>query len=399
VSADAESLAEKFSRGEPITVPADRVERALTELWQEAGRADGHDAAGAHERPVSRAALWNVVIPTSGAASLARTKQTVDDLAPLVPVRAIMLAQPAEGDGESADAAAPAPGEGGIQATIESNVVSRASGARVVYSEEITLRGASGPASVTHFGALVRALQIPGLPTATLWADPDLPEGLLRELLPVTDRLIVDTGRCAGPEHLLDVKRCCDLARPPLVVSDLGWLRLANFRLLFAGLFDVPVGGAPLQRARRVRIQHRQGGEATALLLLAWLGHLLRWQPLEAERTPSGLRLRSTGADGGAVAADLEPTPGACGTSGIVALELWSAAAAGGPGEERFAVRRTPDNHACLTLPIAPDKMVKLDSLRDAELILAALGPAGRDPLLGKCLALAAKMAALAAIA
>jgi hypothetical protein len=36
---------------------------------------------------------------------------------------------------------------------------------------------------------------------------------------------------------------------------------------------------------------------------------------------------------------------------------------------------------------------MKLDSRRDAELVLAALGPAGRDPLCGRCLALASRLA------
>jgi hypothetical protein len=38
-------------------------------------------------------------------------------------------------------------------------------------------------------------------------------------------------------------------------VGDLGWLRLAGFRLTFAGLFDAPVGGGPLHAARHVEIE------------------------------------------------------------------------------------------------------------------------------------------------
>src|SRR4029079_11685776 len=100
-----------------------------------------------------------------------------------LPARAILLH---EEPGASGD---------GIRATIESNVVSRPGGTRVVYSEEITLAG--DPGAESHFRALVRALQIPGLPTATLWVDATMPETLLeRELLPLTDRLVLDTGSC-----------------------------------------------------------------------------------------------------------------------------------------------------------------------------------------------------------
>ena len=64
-------------------------------------------------------------------------------------------------------------GTGQVEATIESNVVAQPGGTRVVYSEEITL---VGPARAeAHFGALVRALQIPGVPLALFWIDPPSP--------------------------------------------------------------------------------------------------------------------------------------------------------------------------------------------------------------------------------
>jgi Glucose-6-phosphate dehydrogenase subunit len=386
ISAGAGSIAEQFSRGEPVAVEVDQIERALADLWKDASRAHGDGTEGA----VSRAALWNIVIPTR-AQGLGRIKQMVDELAPLLPARALTLAQEPEISG---------PDEG-VRATIESNVVSRPSGARVVYSEEITLRARGGVDAAARFGAVVRALQIPGLPTATIWADPTMPEGLLRrQLLPASDRLIVDSGQCVRPAQLLEMRRSTDLAGA-IPVADLGWLRLANFRLLFAGLFDPPVGGAPLQRARRVAVHHRPGAEVSALLLAAWVAVVLDWMFTTAEPPrPDGdghLRFRFDRADksgGKHIEVSLVPTPGECGTSGIVGLELVAASSAG--DEELYAVRRTEENHATLTLPIAPPRVVKLDSRRDAELCLAALGPAGRDPLFARCLSLAARLATFA---
>jgi glucose-6-phosphate dehydrogenase assembly protein OpcA len=377
------SIAEQFSRGESIAVEVDEIERALADLWKEASRARGDGAEGA----VSRAALWNIVIPTR-AQGLGRIRQLVDELAPLLPARAITLVQEPEVSGT----------DEGVRATIESNVVSRPSGARVVYSEEITLRARGGVDAAARFGAVVRALQIPGLPTATIWADPTIAEGLLRrQLLPASDRLIVDTGQCARPAQLLEVRRSMDLAGA-IPVADLGWLRLANFRLLFAGLFDPPVGGAPLQLARRVTIRHRPGAEVSALLLAAWLAVMLDWMLMTADPGDAGhLRFRFDRADkagGGHVDVGLVAAPGECGTSGIVGLELCAASSTG--EEELYAVCRTEENHATLTLPIAPPRVVKLDSRRDAELCLAALGPAGRDPLFARCLSLAARLATFA---
>jgi hypothetical protein len=371
------SVAERFSRGEPVAVEVDRIERAFADLWKAAG------ASG--EGAVSRAALWNVVLPTR-ARDLQRTRQLVDELAPLMPARVLVLVEePESGDGQADE---------GVRATIESNLVARSSGARVVYSEEITLSGRRGDA---HFGSLVRALLMPGLPTATLWSDPTMPEGLLRrQLMPATDRLVLDTGTCGRPRQLIELQRCAELAGAS-PVTDLGWLRLKNIRLLFAGMFDAPVGGGPLLAARRVTINHREGYEASALLLAAWLASTLGWLFSSADTSPdSGARRfrfdRPDGKNAPAGAASsveiaVATAPGECGTSGIIGIELDAGA------DRVFAVRRTEQNHATLSSPIAPTRVMKLDSRRDAELCLAALGPAGRDPLFPRCLALASRLA------
>jgi len=381
VSPDAErehANFERFARGESIAVEVGEIERELGALWKRASSAgDTHTGAA-----VSRAALWNLVIPAWGAGALAKTKALVDEIAQGVPVRAITLClDDPQGSGAVADS---------LSATIESNVVSQPDGVRVVYSEEISLRGPVG--AEKHFGALVRALQIPGVPTAVLWMDAAMPAALLtRELLPVTNRLIVDTGSCVRPPHLFDLQRLAAHAHP-LPVADLGWLRLGSLRLLFAGLFDPPVGGAPLGQATRLTVRHRPRGDLSALLLVAWLGHMLGWRPLRSAQTSDGgLRFDFARGDGaaGEIEAFLVPTDGACDASGVLAIEL----GAGGRGE--YVVCRTAIDQASVQLPIAPAKAVKLDAYSDAELCVAALGPRGRDPLFARCLAYAGGLWAL----
>jgi glucose-6-phosphate dehydrogenase assembly protein OpcA len=365
---------ERFARGETIAVEVGEIERELGTLWKQASSA-GQGRVGA---AVSRAALWTLVIPVRGAEALARTKGLVDAIAQAVPVRAITLTLDDAGSGDA------------LTATIESNVVSQPGGARVVYSEEITLRGPVG--AETHFGALVRALQVPGVPTAALWMDAAMPSALLtRELLPVTDRLIVDTASCVRPPHLVGLQRLAAHAHP-LPVADLGWLRLGSLRLLFAGLFDAPVGGAPLQHATRLTVRHRPGGDVSALLLVAWLGEMLGWRPLRSAQTSDGgLRFdfeRGKAPGGAAVEACLVPTDGACDRSSVLAIELSTP-------DGDYAVRRTALDQASVQLPIAPPKAVKLDAHADAELCVAALGPRGRDPLYARCLAYADRLWAL----
>lgn len=368
---------ERFSRGEAISVEPGAIERELRDLWQEAS------LAGTGRGALSRAALWNLVVPTRGPELLHRTKHTLAELAPRLPARALVLHEEAGPGGAAGTETGP---EDRISATIESNVVSRSGGARMVSAEQITLIGP--PGSEDRFGALVRALLIPGLPTATLWLDATLPDGLLvRELLPLTDRLVVDSGSCEHSGRLSDLQTLAE-ERRGLLLADLGWLRMSTYRLLFAGLFDPPVGGGPLRRARRITIEHRSGAEVGALLLAAWLGLQLGWRP--AARLGEGAGFRFDPGEAGAppVEVRLVATPAACGTSGIVGLSLEAA------DDEAYSVRRTDDGHALVTLPIAPPRVVKLDSRTDAELCAAALGPVGHDPLFPRCLAYAARLCA-----
>jgi glucose-6-phosphate dehydrogenase assembly protein OpcA len=357
---------ERFVRGAPIAVEVGEIERALGALWQEASRAGETQIAA-----VSRAALWNVIITARGRAALATTKQLVDEIAPALPTRTLALCFD--------DAR-----HGALEATIESNVVSQPGGARMVYSEEITI---AGPTSAEgHFGALVRALQVAGVPTATFWLDPGAPETLLvRELMSVTSRLVFDTTACVRPQQLFDVERLATAARP-LPVADLGWLRLGALRAQFAGMFDPPVGGAPLVQAARVTINHRAGCDASALLLLSWVGVLLGWRPLRSAQTSDGGLRFDFARAGQSVAGHLVPADGACGRSGILGIELVTSSG------DRYAIRRTALDQALLQTPGVPPKPVKLDSPSDAVLAVAALGSRGRDPLFTRCLSYARQL-------
>jgi glucose-6-phosphate dehydrogenase assembly protein OpcA len=374
---------QRFARGEPIAVEVGDIERELSALWQQASSAGGASPEGTASGAVSRAALWNVVIPSNGPSGLAATKQLVDELAPTLPTRTITLCL---------DDATPAGrARRGIQASIENNVVSHPGGGRMVYSEEIILTGP--PDAEAHFGALVRGLGVPGVPTATFWLDAGLPESLLlRELLPISERLVLDTTCCLRPDQLFAFERLATRAHP-LPIADLGWLRVGGLRSLFAGLFDPPVGGEPLARCNRLMVRHRGGSDSTALLMVAWIGIRLGWRPLRcAQSSDGGLRFDFARGDASGnaatVAAHLAPSEGACGKSGILGLEIWT-------GDDRFGIRRTAIDQTLIESPVAPPRTVKIDSPSEAELAVAALGPRGRDPLFADCLRYARQLWAL----
>ncbi len=169
---------------------------------------------------------------------------------------------------------------------------------------------------------------------------------------------------------------------------------MGSFRLLFAGLFDPPVGGGPLRRASRLVVRYRAGGDASALLMVAWLGLLLEWQPVRAaETSDGGLRFDFERAGSDPVQAFVLPSAAACDCSAIVSIELTSRGGkSDGEYDGEYIVARTAFDQAEVRLPIAPPKTVKLDAASDAELCAAALGPRGRDPLFARCLAYAARL-------
>lgn len=382
-SAATAPVKETFALGRSLRVDVGNVERELAALWKRAGGSRASEGAGSGDAqtPVMRAALWTLVLGAHGPASLKHAKGLVDALVTALPARVIVLCQ-------SGDDGVPDGHAEEIQATIETNVLGGGGHARTLYSEEITLTGyGSGE---EHFPALVRSLQIPNLPTAIFWIDPQMDDAILEQLLPVGDRLVVDTGRCLSSAELGRLGTLVSLVAGDHEIADLGWMRLATFRSLFAGLFDPPVGSRPLAEATEVRIFHRPDNRASALLLGAWIGSQLGWNEPGLEGTPP-----STGtvtftfhrSEAPPVRLVLSPDQGMCGTSGIVGLSLSAPSGV-------FELRRTNDNHAMLRLPIAPERVVKLDSHADAELCAAALGPQGRDGLFPRVLTLAARLAA-----
>ena len=264
---------------------------------------------------------------------------------------------------------------------------------RLVYAEEITLTGEGAAADERHFGALVRALQIPSLPTATLWFDASPADSLLsNELLPVSDRLVIDTGRCARRARA-PAALCRTGARINRVeIADLGWLRLASFRLLFAGLFDPPVGGGPLAAASHVEIEHRGPKLASALLLAAWLGVQLGWRAArrharrrQGDRHPPALRRRPR-----AATARAHGGRRSAAVAGRVRHQRHRVAGArrGRPGRD---LPRAPDSRQ----PRGADRADRAAAHGEAGLAHATpscawarWGPAGRDPLLRRVLPL-----------
>ena len=177
-----------------------------------------------------------------------------------------------------------------LQATIESNVVSQPGGARMVYSEEITLAGAGRRRGRTSARWCARCRSpacrrrrsgsIPATPAVAAHARAaagDQPPGV-RHRPPACARSSCSTSsgwpRAAQP---------LPIARPRLAAAGPRCARCSpgcSIRRSAARRW--------LRATRRRRSSTAPGSDASALLLLAWLGVLLDWRPLRSAQTSDG---------------------------------------------------------------------------------------------------------------
>jgi glucose-6-phosphate dehydrogenase assembly protein OpcA len=144
-----------------------------------------------------------------------------------------------------------------------------------VCSEEVAI--VAGGDRVDRVPPLVNALLIPDMPVAVWWVG-DLPEenvAYVDSLLEPADRLIVDSSEFSSAPDLELVRRVAH--HTTTAPADLNWVRLEEWRVAAAMLFDPPAARARLPQIRAVRVVSCStegkpfGDTAESLLFVAWL--------------------------------------------------------------------------------------------------------------------------------
>jgi hypothetical protein len=356
-----------FEKGEAIEVPAARIEAELAALW----RAAALGRPGEAPRPVTRACLWNLIVRVQGEANFTYAKKLIDDVSATIPARAIVM-RPEPGAGPT--------DEGGIRAWIEANW-RRADGGRASGSDEVTLE-ATGR-SVERLTSLVRALLIPDAPTAMLWVGPPPGEAApVRGLVGDVDRLIVDTRKLPSEMGLADFDHITRAERE-LELVDLSWIGFSALRGLTAALFDPPHDPRPLDVLDRVRVVSGvQGTQSRALYTIGWLASRLGWEGPHRLEGSEPRRWRAARRDGGTVTVELATELGRA-DHGVIALEMEA-------GDRKWTLTR---DQKCIDVRgfRCPERLQPARSHSDAELLVTALGPRGRDPVFRDALAEAAR--------
>lgn len=250
-----ESL-ERFSAGEPLAVHPDAIERELSRLWQKAGQTTGD------LEPVTRACLWNVVYVLEerpgheGAEARPALERAVAALPARLANRSLVLrTRP------------PALGQPSLSSYISANCVLAKAGGKQVCSEEITF--VADDNGLDHLPGLVRALLVPGVPVAVVFAGlPSADSPVQADLVNLADRLITfmdwseRSGDLGATRTLFDSR--------PLFGMDLGWIMQTGLRNEIAHRFEPPTG-LDHRELRAIRVEHPSERRGTAKMLAGWL--------------------------------------------------------------------------------------------------------------------------------
>ena len=359
-----------FTAGAQIAVAPERIEPELMSLWRQAAERARRDTKARFA--VARACLWNAVIHSRGEDEFQRNKRLIDEVSESVPARIIALFETG-GDGSALPLPAVVGDDGEpLRAYVEANFRKTSSGRREVVAEEITLEV---PERHGHrLPGLVRGLLLPDVPTALFVRNPALlSRDFLQRIASECDRVIFDSGTLAGADELVAAGQVLGQlsedapAAAVIEVADLGWLRLWPWRMLLASMFDTREAQVALRRVSEIRIEYAEGAEPAALLLAGWLlgrikkrARTLQLVPVSARKTPAGIdsvTLR---------AGDVEFSARGAGSCDTRTIEL--------------------------TSPFQPSRMQPVHGRPDPELLVAALGVGGRDPLMYEALRLGTQL-------
>lgn len=384
---------EAFTAGAVIAVEPDRIEQELMALWRKAAER-ARESGG--RLAVARACLWNFIVHAGGEHEYRRTKRTLDEVSETIPARILALHETLD-ESQSAvvgDDGAP------LRAYVEANYRKVSGGRREVVAEEITLEATRLQSQ--RLPGLCRSLLLADVPTALFVRNPAGDYKWLPQLARDADRLVFDSGTLDGMAGLVRVdaalQRLLPTGKPagtplPIELADLGWLRLWPWRILVASMFDEPQATAALPELDEVHIEYAPDAEAAALLLAGWLMGRLHLElgstASPAAEAPSLDFTLRAGGDGRKVALRLIRGTTELAPVGIHRVTLRS-------GDKSFTANGTcTSGTPCIELrsPLVPPRVQPVQGRRDSELLVAAMGIGGRDPLMYEALRLGARLA------
>jgi glucose-6-phosphate dehydrogenase assembly protein OpcA len=248
-TANTPSLQHSISPGLPVEIG--KIDRELKKLWAESGGA------------MTRASLMNLAVYSEAPGSLPRNTEIIFKITEDHACRAIVI-------GVNPDAK-----ENRVEAWISAHChVSRA-GSKQICSEQLSFL-LEGP-SARLLPNIVFSQLDSDLPFY-LWWQGEFHDPMDPQLWAWVDRVIYDSQ--SWSDFRAQMKRLETAqadAKQRIVLCDLNWTRLVQFRLAIAQFFDHPRSHHFFEEIESVQIDFAPGYRSTALLLAGWLAAQLRW--------------------------------------------------------------------------------------------------------------------------
>ncbi len=240
---------ETFLPGMPVEIG--KIDRELKKLWAEAGGA------------MTRASLINLAVYSEVSGSLPLNTKIIFKITEDHACRAIVIG------------ANPGAQENRVEAWISAHChVSRA-GSKQICSEQLSFL-LEGP-SARLLPNIVFSQLDSDLPFY-LWWQGEFHDPMDPQLWAWVDRVIYDSqGWSDFKTQMGRVETAQAEAKQRIVLCDLNWTRLVQFRLAIAQFFDHPGSHHRLEEIERVEIDFAPGYRSTALLLAGWLAAQLHW--------------------------------------------------------------------------------------------------------------------------
>jgi hypothetical protein len=375
----------------------DEIEKELNRLWAQPDLVVGT----ADERPfrhvAARTSVMNLVVIARQPEVGERTAETIQRLTGRHPSRTLIVL--------SADPDGPP----WLEARIQAHCVLPREDAPETCTEMIFLT--AGGETGRHLTALVEPLLVHDLPVTVWWpGEPPLDREPARELLEVTDRLVVDASSWSG-DGLARLHQLAALyeAFDRLSIRDFALVRQSRWREAIASVFDLPEFLPFLASIKRISVTYGTHDEVglpgstnvvKPLYHVAWLASRLGMRvtsPLahvDARRPGTPVRLRP----GEKPPMDRGLAGKLRGASGEVTVVMRPVASAMPPGttlrveilaerrgsELRTDVTAEAENvhvHTWLDGVQAIDRTFKAPRRGDVDLLGEALETGGRDPL------------------
>jgi glucose-6-phosphate dehydrogenase assembly protein OpcA len=241
---------ENMSLGLPVEIG--KIDRALKKLWTD------------NDGVKTRASLINLAIYSEAPDSLPQNTAIISRITENHACRAIVIG------------ANPGAKENRVEAWVSAHCHVSGSGSKQVCSEQLSFL-LEGP-SARLLPNIVFSHLDSDLPFY-LWWQEEFQEPMDPQLWAWVDRVIYDSQQWSSFNSQMErVETAQADAQQRIVLCDLNWTRLYQFRLALAQFFDHPGKLRYLREIRDVEIQFAPDYRSTALLLAGWLAGQLKWR-------------------------------------------------------------------------------------------------------------------------